>query len=554
MTQEEFLLKWNDHHASFFTIVEDLCRTEQLCDVTLACGGQVFETHKLILSVCSPYFRTLLNSRPDKHPIVYLKDVNPKHLEQLLSYMYRGEINVLQEDLGPLIETARGLQIKGLADAGNSDNSSNSKPPKPTHNGLPSHPLPQLTQPKRSRTSTPTSAPKIARIEPPRLPQVPVSGVSPSNPMVEESGESIVEVDPTEGATVKQEMSQWMMGSGGDSNEGEENEGMVEGNIPHEQYEQDMQAEDEQYIHAGSEGLTGQQDEKSSKSSESEGEYPFLAPSVSLTPQGLSSDASGSTSPWGRVPSPGVSPPPSYLPLKCPTCDKQFPVPSLLERHMRTHTNERPYQCRFCGRSYSQSGNLNVHLKTIHGVSEGGREGAGTGTGTREDSLRPHKCYICNRIFTTSSNMYQHVRIVHNIMIETSKSPVMSGGGSPGGLVGGGAGASQVPASKASAQLEHWAQFQLNELKSLSGGGSSEQSLPPSQSSASSSRVSSGGFKMAQEPTIQDTLQQLSALAGGKGGKGNKGAGSSIFMMDQNKPIRPGDEDSGTIKIKKEKE
>ena len=112
MAQEEFLLKWNDHHASFFTIVEDLCRTEQLCDVTLACGGQVFETHKLILSVCSPYFRTLLNSRPDKHPIVYLKDVNPKHLEQLLSYMYRGEINVLQEDLAPLIETARGLQIK----------------------------------------------------------------------------------------------------------------------------------------------------------------------------------------------------------------------------------------------------------------------------------------------------------------------------------------------------------------------------------------------------------------------------------------------------------
>ena len=103
---------FRSHHASFFTIVEDLCRTEQLCDVTLACGGQVFETHKLILSVCSPYFRTLLNSRPDKHPIVYLKDVNPKHLEQLLSYMYRGEINVLQDDLGPLIETARGLQIK----------------------------------------------------------------------------------------------------------------------------------------------------------------------------------------------------------------------------------------------------------------------------------------------------------------------------------------------------------------------------------------------------------------------------------------------------------
>merc|ERR1712176_54281 len=96
------------------------------------------------------------------------------------------------------------------------------------------------------------------RIEPPRLPQVPVSGVSPTNQLTEEVGESIVEVDPTEGGgtAVKQEM--WMMGSGGDSNEGEDGEGM-ESNIPHEQYEQDMQAEDEQYIHAGSEGLTGQQ-------------------------------------------------------------------------------------------------------------------------------------------------------------------------------------------------------------------------------------------------------------------------------------------------------
>merc|ERR1712176_1395169 len=96
------------------------------------------------------------------------------------------------------------------------------------------------------------------RIEPPRLPQVPVSGVSPTNQLTEEVGESIVEVDPTDGGgtAVKQEM--WMMGSGGDSNEGEDGGGM-ESNIPHEQYEQDMQAEDEQYIHAGSEGLTGQQ-------------------------------------------------------------------------------------------------------------------------------------------------------------------------------------------------------------------------------------------------------------------------------------------------------
>ena len=36
-------------------------------------------------------------------------------MQQLLVYMYRGEISISQEDLGPLIDTARCLQIKGLA-------------------------------------------------------------------------------------------------------------------------------------------------------------------------------------------------------------------------------------------------------------------------------------------------------------------------------------------------------------------------------------------------------------------------------------------------------
>ena len=45
------------------------------------------------------------------------------------------------------------------------------------------------------------------------------------------------------------------------TNEGEEEEEEGEGEfvIPPEQYEQDMQAEDEQYIQAGTEGLSGQQ-------------------------------------------------------------------------------------------------------------------------------------------------------------------------------------------------------------------------------------------------------------------------------------------------------
>jgi len=126
--EDEFLLKWHDHHQSFFVLVEELVTREQLTDVTLACapdspsglengGYQLLQAHSLMLSVCSPYFRSLLseNRHKDKHHIIHLHGVSARHMQQLLWYMYRGELSISQEDLGPLIETARCLQIKGLA-------------------------------------------------------------------------------------------------------------------------------------------------------------------------------------------------------------------------------------------------------------------------------------------------------------------------------------------------------------------------------------------------------------------------------------------------------
>ena len=76
---------------------------------------QLLSAHSLMLSVCSPYFRRLLseNRHKEKHHIIHLHGVSPRHMQQLLLYMYRGEISIQQEDLAPLIETARFLQVKG---------------------------------------------------------------------------------------------------------------------------------------------------------------------------------------------------------------------------------------------------------------------------------------------------------------------------------------------------------------------------------------------------------------------------------------------------------
>jgi len=104
-----------------------------------------------------------------------------------------------------------------------------------------------------------------------------------------------------------------------------------------------------------------------------------------------------------------------------------------------------------------------------------------------------------------------------------------------------------VTSTHSSSQLEHWAQVQLNELKNLS----SEQTLPPAQQKPNPTLKHSLFSQKKMEPTIQDTLQQLSALAGGSGMKKDK---TSIYMMDQNKPIAPNaDEDGSNVQIKKEK-
>lgn len=46
----------------------------------------------------------------------------------------------------------------------------------------------------------------------------------------------------------------------------------------------------------------------------------------------------------------------------CYLCSKAFKDNWYLQRHMRTHTGERPYQCKFCERTFTQKGHLRVHM------------------------------------------------------------------------------------------------------------------------------------------------------------------------------------------------
>ncbi|RZF39312.1 hypothetical protein LSTR_LSTR007712 [Laodelphax striatellus] len=103
-SSQQYCLRWNNHRSNLLTVFDQLLQNEAFTDVTLTCeGGTSVKCHKMVLAACS-------------HPVVVLKDVRYSEMKAILEYMYRGEVNVAQDQLGALLKVAEALKIKGLVE------------------------------------------------------------------------------------------------------------------------------------------------------------------------------------------------------------------------------------------------------------------------------------------------------------------------------------------------------------------------------------------------------------------------------------------------------
>jgi len=134
-SEEAFCLKWNDFQASISSSLGGLLHCRDLQDVTLQCGDQSLQCHRLVLAACSDWFRQIFSTlgasaqlAAARHPVIVVWDAAARDMALLLDFMYHGVVNVKQENLNTFLALAERLSVRGLTqNQGQPDNSSGSR-------------------------------------------------------------------------------------------------------------------------------------------------------------------------------------------------------------------------------------------------------------------------------------------------------------------------------------------------------------------------------------------------------------------------------------------
>ena len=119
---EKFSLKWNDFNTNASKSFGIFRNEDYLHDVTLVSDDQnQVRAHKLVLSASSEYFKNIFKNNKHSNPFLCLDGISSIDLNNILDYIYNGEVQVYYDNVDKFLEVAQRFKLEGLLGVENND-------------------------------------------------------------------------------------------------------------------------------------------------------------------------------------------------------------------------------------------------------------------------------------------------------------------------------------------------------------------------------------------------------------------------------------------------
>ena len=112
---EKLSLRWNDFHSNVSKSFGLFRNEEFLYDVTLVSDDHnKIAAHRLVLSTSSEFFKDIFKHNQHSHPLLCLDGISSEELQNILEYIYNGEVEIHQENLDKFMAIAHRFKLGGL--------------------------------------------------------------------------------------------------------------------------------------------------------------------------------------------------------------------------------------------------------------------------------------------------------------------------------------------------------------------------------------------------------------------------------------------------------
>ena len=115
MAGGNLILSWNGFMAHTSTTFKQLWNDSEFTDITLATmDDHQIRAHKVVLATSSQLFKHIMSKNPHPNPLIYLKDINHRDLEEVLKFLYLGHSEVEEGCVESFLAAGRALGVTGI--------------------------------------------------------------------------------------------------------------------------------------------------------------------------------------------------------------------------------------------------------------------------------------------------------------------------------------------------------------------------------------------------------------------------------------------------------